>query len=142
MVKLFSIKEKYSSEIYKKKKLVEFRRQNIITEENEKCFIYTTSPVKKITGSFVIKKVIREKLKTLWNKNKEHAGISYKEFKEYFKNCDVGTGIFLKNIKKFRKPKTLTEFNLSIPPQSFYNINKKFIENKNGFVMSRIKNFL
>ena len=63
MAKLFSIKEKYSNRIYSKEKLVEFRRQNVNVEKNEFCLIYTSSPVKKITGYFIVKEKIEPQLK-------------------------------------------------------------------------------
>ena len=58
MVKLFSIKQEFSEKIFSKKKLVEFRRQNVNVKRNESCLIYTSKPVRKITGYFLVKEKI------------------------------------------------------------------------------------
>ncbi|MFW6233359.1 MAG: hypothetical protein ACOC3Z_01715 [Nanoarchaeota archaeon] len=132
MTKLFSIKEKFSKKIYDKDKLVEFRRQNINIKDNEICLIYTTSPIKKITGYFVVKKKIRASLNQLWELTKNIAGISFSEFKDYFKNCLEGTAIVFKKAKEFSSKISLEElqkkFNGFRPPQSYYNLNDDFIK--------------
>ncbi|MCK5107653.1 MAG: hypothetical protein KAQ83_02920 [Nanoarchaeota archaeon] len=125
MAKLFSIKEKYSNKIYSKEKLVEFRRQNVNINKGEFCLIYTTSPVKKITGYFIVKEKIRTTIRRLWQITKEFAGISYTEFKEYFNGRKVGTAILFKRTKKFDKSVTLEDLRKEcnfIPPQSYYNL--------------------
>lgn len=131
MVKLFSIKEKYSNRIYSKEKLVEFRRQNVNVNKDEFCLIYTSSPVKKITGYFIVKEKIRTSIKKLWELTKEVAGISYKEFKKYFKGCKLGTAIVFKKIKKFTRALGLEDLRKKgdfRPPQSYCNLNDLLIE--------------
>ncbi len=128
MAKLFSIKEQYSQKIYSKEKLVEFRRQNINIGKNEVCLIYTSSPIKKITGYFIVKEKIRTSLSELWKLTKKMAGITYKEFKEYFKDCKEGTAIVFKRVEEFTKKISLKELQRMKdgfrPPQSFYNLNE------------------
>lgn len=126
MAKLFSIKEKYSNKIYSKEKLVEFRRQNVKIDKDELCLIYTSSPVKKITGYFIVKEKIRTSVNKLWGITKDIAGISYKEFKEYFKDCKFGTAILFKKIEKFTKMMGLDYLRKKAnfrPPQSYCNLN-------------------
>ena len=101
MVKIFSIKKEHSEKIFSEQKLVEFRRQNVKVNQNEKCFIYTTYPVKQINGYFLVKKKIRLPLKKLWYLTKEISGLTKREFFNYFKGCIEGTAIFIKNVKKF-----------------------------------------
>lgn len=137
MVKLFSIKEKYSNRIYSKEKLVEFRRQNVNVNKDEFCLIYTSSPVKKITGYFIVKEKIRTSIRKLWELTKEIAGISYREFMEYFKECKLGTAIVFKKIKKFTKTWGLDDLRKNvdfIPPQSYCNLNDLLIELFNEFI--------
>jgi len=132
MAKLFSIKDKYSQKIYSKEKLVEFRRQNINIEKDEICLIYTSDPVKKITGYFIVKEKIRTSLSKLWELTKNIAGITYNEFKDYFKDCREGTAIVFKKVKEFTKKISLRELQKKIdgfrPPQSFYNLNEFLIK--------------
>ncbi|MFH0876536.1 MAG: hypothetical protein V1859_11470 [archaeon] len=137
MAKLFSIKKKYSDRIYSKEKFVEFRRQNVNVNEGELCLIYTSAPVKKITGYFIVKEKIRTSLKKLWDLTKTVAGISYEEFNEYFKNCELGTAIVFKKIQKFSKMLGLDDLRLNgsfIPPQSYCNLNVYLIELYNEFI--------
>ena len=127
MVKLFSIKAEYSQMIYSKEKKVELRRQDIKIRNNEKCLIYTTSPIKKITGYFIVKKKVRLPLSALWKKIKGIAGVTKTEFINYFEGCKIGTAIFFKYVKKFRTGLGLDEIKTIIenfrPPQSYYNLN-------------------
>jgi predicted transcriptional regulator len=131
MPKLFSIKKEFSDLIFRNEKKVEFRRQNINVNQNEKCFVYTSNPEKKITGYFIVKEKIRAPLKELWNKTKDFAGISFKKFREYFIGCKQGTAIIFKYVKKFKDAIDLRDIKKRIenfqPPQSYYNLNKNII---------------
>jgi len=137
MAKLFSIKEKYSNRIYSKEKLVEFRRQNVNIHKDEFCLIYTSSPVKKITGYFIVKEKIRTSVRKLWGLTKEFAGISYGEFMEYFKDCKLGTAIVFKKIQKFTIALGLDDLRKKgdfIPPQSYCNLNVFLIKLYDGLI--------
>lgn len=137
MAKLFSIKEKYSNRIYLKEKLVEFRRQNVNVNKDEFCLIYTSSPVKKITGYFIVKKKIRTSINKLWELTKEVAGISYEEFKEYFKECKLGTAIVFKKIQQFTRTLGLDDLRKKVnfrPPQSYCNLNDLLIKLYNEYI--------
>lgn len=128
-VKIFSITNGYSNKIYSKEKSVELRRQNVKISKNEKCLIYTTSPIKEITGYFIVKQKIRLPIKNLWETTKNFAGLSKSEFMKYFKGCKHGTAIFFKYVKKFVRGLGLEEIRALIidfrPPQSYYNLNNK-----------------
>ena len=132
MVKVFSIKNEYSEKIFSKKKLVELRRQDIKIKENEKCLIYTTSPVKKITGFFIVEKKVRLPIKRLWELTKNIAGVTKNEFVNYFKGCIEGTAIFFKYVKKFTDGASLKQIRCMInnftPPQSYLNLNSSTFE--------------
>ncbi|MBD3212891.1 MAG: ASCH domain protein [Candidatus Lokiarchaeota archaeon] len=126
MVKLFAIKQKYSKKIFSREKLLEYRRQNINISKNERCFIYTSAPIKKINGCFIVKEKIRLPIQELWSLTKEIGGISKKEFLKYFEGCKEGTAIIFKSIKKFIDGLPLSEIRKMIkgfrPPQSYYNL--------------------
>ena len=132
MVKIFSIKDKYSEKIFSKEKLVELRRQDVKIKENEKCLIYTTYPVKRITGFFIVKKKVRLPVKKLWELTKDIAGITKAEFIKYFKGCIEGTAIFFKHVKQFLVGATLEEIKNLVnnfnPPQSYLNLNPSTFE--------------
>lgn len=132
MVKIFSIKNKYSEKIFSKEKLVELRRQDVKIKENEKCLIYTTYPVKRITGFFIVKKKVRLPVKKLWKLTKDIAGITKAEFIKYFTGCIEGTAIFFKYVKQFSVGVTLEEIKNLVnnfnPPQSYLNLKPSTFE--------------
>jgi len=131
LAKLFSIKQTYSDRIFRNEKLVEFRRQNVNVSENEACLIYTSSPIKKITGFFVVKEKIRASVSALWKRTKMMAGITKAEFVKYFEGCKEGTAIVFKLVKRFPEGIRLREIRLRIrrfrPPQSYYGVDREFI---------------
>lgn len=141
MAKLFSIKQEFSDKIFSNMKLVEFRRQNVNVKRNERCLVYTSRPIKKITGCFFVKEKIRLPLKELWSQTKKYAGITIEQFSDYFKGCVEGTAILLQKVIRFDRTIGLDEIRNKIeafqPPQSYYNINnnlkkvlKEFIPQK------------
>ncbi len=137
MAKLFSIKEKYSNRIYLKEKFVEYRRQNVNINKNEFCLIYTSSPVKKITGYFIVKYKIRASVDKIWERTNKIAGISHQEFSDYFENCKIGTAIVFKKIAKFSRTLGLDEIRKRTnfrPPQSYCNLNFLLIELFKGLI--------
>lgn len=131
MTKLFSIKKKYSDKIFNKQKLVEFRRQNVNVCINETCLIYTSFPIKKVTGYFIVKKKIRAHILKLWDITKRYAGISFEEFKKYFEGCKIGTAIIFKLVKRFKEAFDLDKIRKRIkefrPPQSYCNLDNRLL---------------
>lgn len=127
MPKLFSIKQEFSEKIFSNEKLVEFRRQNVNIRKNEICLVYTSRPIKEITGYFVVKEKIRLPINKLWAKTKKYAGITKKQFYDYFAGCKEGTAILVEKVKKFIRAVGLEEIRDGMknfhPPQSYYTIN-------------------
>ncbi len=124
MAKLFSIKQEYCDKIYNNEKLVELRRQNIKLKVGEKCYIYTTSPRKTITGYFIVEKSVRIKIQDLWDLTKDICGVSKEFFFKYFEGKDLGTAIFFKKVKEFIQGVSLDvlrDFKENfMPPQSYF----------------------
>lgn len=131
MVKVFSIKKEYSNKIFEKEKLIEYRRQKIKIKKNEICLIYTTSPVKAITGYFVVKDIIRMPVLDLWKQTHKYGGINKTDFFKYYEGTDLATGILFEKSKKFKTPITLNflinNSNFKAP-QSYINLNLDLIK--------------
>lgn len=131
MVKIFSIKEEYTKKIYSREKLLELRRQNVNIEINEICLIYTTNPIKKITGYFIVKKKIRLPIRELWEKTRSHSGVSKEKFFEYFNGCKLGTAIVFKKVRQLKKGIDLKEIRKYkknfTPPQSYFSVTIEFV---------------
>ena len=122
-MKIFSIKDKYSNRIYSRKKKAELRRSNVKIKRKEVCFIYTTSPVKKITGYFIVEKKIRLPIKELWEETKNFSGVSKEEFFEYFNGKEMGTAILFRIVVRFKNEVSLDSLREKSkgfrPPQSY-----------------------
>lgn len=132
MVKLFSIRQTYADRIFRKEKFVEFRRQNVNVDKNETCLVYTSSPIKRITGYFVVKEKVRLPIEKLWNETKEMAGITKDEFLKYFDGCRDGTALIFQSVEKFVRGLSLNEIRSQMtnfrPPQSYYNLDAVFMD--------------
>ncbi|WP_417942991.1 ASCH domain-containing protein [Flavobacterium sp. RS13.1] len=116
---VLSIKPQFANKIFDGTKKFEFRKAIFKNQNVTSVLVYASSPVQKVIGEFEIAEIFNLDLKTLWDKTKEHSGITEEYFYEYFENREQGFAIKIKNKKRFENPKCLkTDYNLT-PPQSF-----------------------
>lgn len=97
---ILSIKPKYCDAIRKGQKKFEFRRK-IFQRKPEKVYMYSTSPVKKIVGSFGVKEIIEDSPKELWYNYGNFSGLSENEFFDYFDGSETGFAIAIKDVNMF-----------------------------------------
>ena len=120
---LFSIRGKFCDKIYSGEKKVEFRRKEIKLKKDEKCLIYTSYPVKEITGFFIVKKTESLPLNKLWEKTKKIAGGEKKDFLKYYIGKKEGFAIYFKDVKRFKKGLSLDKIRAAkidfTPPVSY-----------------------
>ena len=118
---LLSVKPKYVEEIISGRKKYEFRKSIFKREDIKKLYIYSSSPVKKIIAIVDIDGIISDSPQELWEHCHEDAGISEREFFNYFKNSDIGYAIKISNVQEFPIPIDPYHHNEDFrPPQSFY----------------------
>jgi len=122
-VLLLSIRPKFAEKIFNGSKKIELRRIRPNLSENDIVVVYVSSPIKQIQGTFTVEKIIEKPLNELWPLVQYDAGISKKEFDEYFTGVDYGYGIYIRDIANNYQPIDLCEirkqwggFN---PPQSY-----------------------
>lgn len=116
---VLSIKPQFANKIFDGTKKFEFRKAIFKNQNVTSVLVYASSPVQKVIGEFEIGEIFNLNLKELWDKTKEHSGITEDYFYEYFENREQGFAIQIKNKKRFTNPKCLkTDYNLT-PPQSF-----------------------
>lgn len=115
---LLSIKPEYVNKIFLEEKLYEYRRL-IFKKKVETVVIYATSPIKKIVGEFKIVEILHETPERIWEITKDKSGIEKEKFFKYFNNLEKGYAIKIKEIKKYKDPLELVEFNIKAAPQSF-----------------------
>lgn len=115
---LMSIHSKYGQSILNGEKLIEFRKTKLHLNAKH-ILIYETSPVKMITGVFIIKEQIIENPIKLWNAYGDVGSISKEDFLNYYKNNTKAVGIRISKAEKFKTPLLLQDFSIIRPPQSF-----------------------
>ncbi len=119
---LLSIKPKYVEKILNGNKKYELRKVIFKCREKlEMVYIYSSSPVKKIVGAFVIENIIEDHPEVLWAQFKEFSGINNeKEFFNYFGANKKGFAIEIGELEVFESPADprilIPGF---VPPQSF-----------------------
>ena len=123
---ILSIKPEYVQEIRKGTKLYEFRKGNFqFNPTNRLVFIYETTPVNKIVGSFYISKVVEDSPLILWKKLSANAGISKEAFFEYYHKSQRGIALKISKLKFFDEPiDPIKEIPGFSAPQSFRYLNK------------------
>ena len=123
---IFSIKPKHANNIYKKLKLWEFRtRLPKDLHAGDRIWLYETSPVKQITGYFMVNNVFNAASPShnvfamFWNHVKSGAeGTSFEDLKEYF----LGKGpkaVRIKDVYKLSNPIPTDQVGWKRPPQNF-----------------------
>jgi len=93
---ILSIKPKHVKAIKTGNKHFEFRKV-LFRKSVEGVYIYSTSPVKKITGYFKIGRIIEDLPFNLWEAFHEEAGITKTEFFTYYGNTNRGFAIEIKD---------------------------------------------
>ncbi|MEQ9549683.1 MAG: ASCH domain-containing protein [Coleofasciculus sp. G3-WIS-01] len=121
---VLSIRSEYAKKIFDGKKEVELRRTRPrYLREGDLVLVYVPFPEKALVGVFEVEKIVEEHPNKLWNIVKEKAGLSRKDFKNYYRDASVGFGIFLKNTCYFGQPVKLerlrAEWSDFRPPQCY-----------------------
>lgn len=92
---LLSIQPQYAKKIFQGTKTVELRKVKPNIAKGDTVFVYISSPVQELYGKFEVDKVISKPVEELWKIVSRDAGISKEEFNNYYKDTDIGYGIYL-----------------------------------------------
>lgn len=95
---LFSIKPPYAKLILEGSKTIELRTKIPKLQKGDILVFYESSPVKMITFTAEVDKVIIAKPEILWNQYHASLGLSKQSYDSYFKNHELAYGIRLSNI--------------------------------------------
>lgn len=116
---LLSIKPEFALKIFDGSKRYEYRRAIFKRGGVTGVVVYASDPVKKVIGEFDIAVILHDEPQALWEKTKNHAGISKQRFLEYFVNKTKGYAIKVKSTRMYDSPLPLDSFMVPSPPQSF-----------------------
>ncbi len=107
---LLSIRPQYANKIFEGRKRVELRRIcPKYIKKGDLVLIYVSSPVKSLCGAFQVDRVVEKPLSELWKAVKGKAGVSRKEFNQYYQGLSVGSAIFFNNVWELSSPIELRE---------------------------------
>jgi len=121
---ILSIRPKHAAKIFSGLKKVELRRIRPKDLGNGTlALIYVTSPVRSLAGAFRVTHVIERPLTDLWKMVQKKAGLTYREFRQYYDGVSTGTAIFFQKVWSFREPLSLkdlrNELLTFLPPRAF-----------------------
>jgi predicted transcriptional regulator len=121
---ILSIRPQHAAKIFSGLKTVELRRSRPKNLGNGAvALIYITSPTKTLAGAFKVTRVIEKPLKDLWKMVQKQAGLTYREFKQYYEGVSTGTAIFFQKVWSFPEPLSLedlrSELMSFLPPQAY-----------------------
>ena len=133
---LLSIKPKYVERIVNREKKFEFRKVIFKDRGINRVYIYSSSPIKKIVGFFVVGSIIQDKPENLWEDLKEDSGMKANDFFKYFSGKDLGFAIEINKFEEFKTPiEPKQYFSDFSAPQSFCYLDNSIltgINNSNG----------
>lgn len=118
---LLSIKPNYVEKIISGEKTYEFRKSTFKNVDNiDRIYIYSTSPVKKIIGSFKIGDIVSKSPRLVWEQCNEFSGMNKQDFFDYFKQSNKAVAISIEDLHIFNEPvDPYVEFKNFRAPQSF-----------------------
>lgn len=118
---LMSIHPKWAQKIYSDKKRVEWRKSYPKVEGKIRVYIYETAPVKKVTGFFTLLGVEGVDANKSITFSYEKGQVPIDDLKKYQGDsmCIFAWEIKHGSVVKFYNPKTLADFGLNRPPQSW-----------------------
>ena len=124
---ILSIHPQHIEKILSGEKQYEYRKQ--IPMNIRYIVVYATAPIKMIVAFIEIDSVIKGTPKEVWNKTKNHAGISEDFFMHYFANYRDSYAIKFKAVHELQSPKPLTGLKDQIcAPQSYSYLRESLIE--------------
>lgn len=115
---LLSIRPEFVEKIISGEKRYEFRRR-VWARPCSKVLVYATSPIKRVVGEFDVDDIICDTVLQVWDRCKKYSGIDFERFNMYFKDSALAYAICINRFVEYSRPRTLVEFGLVRPPQSF-----------------------
>jgi predicted transcriptional regulator len=115
---LLSINPEHVENILNGTKHYEFRKVRC-REDVRKMLIYSTAPEKMVVAEAFIEDIIEDTIDAVWQLTCELAGISKEFYEAYYEGKEKAVAYRLTDVKKFSKPKLLSDYGLRCAPQSF-----------------------
>lgn len=115
---VLSIHPQYAQAIYQHKKALELRKRPPKIPISSRVWIYETAPVYKVTGYFTFIGFFRKEKTKLWQKFHKLMAIEKTDYDNYFRNSEYAYAWLVYKPRTI-KPRDITDFGMSHPPQYF-----------------------
>lgn len=116
---LMSIHPKYVELIKTGQKRYEYRRVGC-RKLIDRIVIYATQPYSYIVGEAKVSRILMGSKEDIWEKTYRYAGISEKEYLNYFKGKETALAYEITDFQIYHQHKSLHDAGLNRAPQSFY----------------------
>ncbi len=120
---LLSIRPEFADKVFAGTKTVELRRIRPKVAIQDLVLVYASTPVRAIVGAFRVREVIEKSPAMLWKEVRDHAGITRRQFDDYYSGAPKAFGIFLSSVRRFHQPVELIRLRKLWPgfhpPQSY-----------------------
>ena len=120
---VLSVRPRFAEAIIDGRKTVEVRRQRPNVQPGTLGFIYSSSPVQAVVGSFRVDRIFSGTPEELWLVAQGGANISRQDFDCYFAGTEVGHAIIVSCCQRLPRPISLSHLRViwpgCKPPRSF-----------------------
>lgn len=116
---LLSIKPEFVEKIFSGTKRFEYRKSLFKKKSIKTVVVYASAPMKRVVGEFEIDDIWSDDVRIIWERTKNYSGISKEFYQSYFKQRKIANAIKIGSVKKFKSPRTLSDYNILQAPQSF-----------------------
>ena len=134
---LLSIRPKYAEKIFDGSKSVELRKVRPSIKPGDTVYVYVSSPVKELKGTFTVTHITEGPIEHIWNHVRYDAGVTRAEFDEYYQESTTGYAIHLKAPFRTANPLKLADlrrlWNGFHPPQGYKYLDQSEISLISGF---------
>jgi len=131
---LLSVHKRFADGIFSGEKTVELRRVRPRLHEGDLVVIYVCTPVKALWGIARADGVLCASPASLWSKVQDKAGVTRKEFDEYYRGADKAFAIQLCQVVPFGTPISLEELRAKWPgfrpPQSYWYVSSSLLRRR------------
>lgn len=100
---ILSIKPKFVMEIASGRKCFEYRKR-CFSRPVRKVYVYSSAPISRVVGEFVIGSILEGSPESIWEKTKEFSGTSREWYDLYFSDRHIGYAIEIKDFVLYEHP--------------------------------------
>lgn len=115
---ILSIHKQYCDLIFGGKKRFEFRK-SVPSHAVSSILVYEAKGSGKIIGELTIEDALIGPPDEIWSQTKDVAGIDKESFFNYYRGKQKVVAYVIKSAHKYEKPKSLSDFGISRPPQNY-----------------------